>query len=276
MSSGSGAVTTSGSGAAGRVVPAASHGADDPSAMDVRARVYLWLAAIFVTSLLLANIVGVKLFRFEIDLGELGMIPIEHTIGMLPFPITFLLTDLLNEYYGKRGARRVAYLAFAMGALGFVMIWVARAFPTLEGIPGTATRESFENIFGAASLMYLASLGAFLIGSMLDISLFGLFKRATGGRLVWLRATGSTVISQLFDSLLVTFFFFWLAPVILDAVYRSNGSSPLPATAWIIQTALTGYILKFVIAVAMTPLIYAGRAFLRVRFGLVPVPAESA
>lgn len=248
----------------------------DPSALDVRARVYLWLAAVFVTSLLLANIVGVKLFRFELDLGPLGLLPVEHTVGMLPFPITFLLTDLLNEYYGKRGARRVAFLAFAMGALGFVLIDVARHFPTLEGIPGTATAESFENIFGAARFMYLSSLAAFLLGSLLDIFLFGVFKRATRGRLIWLRATGSTVISQLFDSFLVTFFFFWLAPILLRAAYGSQVDAEPAGPAWILQTALTGYILKFVIAVALTPFIYAGRAFIRIRFGMTPVPPEEA
>lgn len=245
----------------------------DPSALDVRARVYLWLTSIFVTSLLLANIVGVKLFRIELDLPGLGTIPVEHTIGMLPFPITFLLTDLLNEYYGKRGARRVAYVAFAMGGLGFVLIWLSRQFPTLE-IPGTATHESYENIFGAASLMYLASLAAFLLGSLLDIFLFGIFKRLTGGRMVWLRATGSTVVSQLFDSFLVTFFFFWLAPVLLGLILA--GEQPPPAAPnWIAQTALTGYILKFVIAVAMTPLIYLGRWFIRTRFNMHPLPPES-
>ncbi len=248
----------------------------DPSALDVRVRVYLWLAAVFVTSLLLANIIGVKVFRFEFDLGPLGTLPVEHTVGMLPFPITFLLTDLLNEYYGKRGARRVAFLAFAMGALGFVLIDIARHFPILEGIPGTATGESFENIFGAARLMYLASLAAFLLGSLLDIFLFGVFKRLTRGRYVWLRATGSTVISQLFDSILVTFFFFWLAPILLRAVYGSQAGAEPAEPGWILRTALTGYILKFVIAVALTPLIYAGRAFIRIRFGMTPVPPEEA
>ncbi|MBL8747154.1 MAG: queuosine precursor transporter [Phycisphaerae bacterium] len=240
----------------------------DPHALSVPQRVYMWLSTVLVTCLLVANVVGVKLFRVELDLGPLGLIPVEHTVGMLPFPMTFLLTDLLNEYFGKKAARRTTYIAFVMGGLAFAMYAVARKAPILEGIPGTATQGAFENVFGAATLMYLASLGAFLFGSLLDIFLFGVFKRFTGGRYVWFRATGSTVISQLFDSFLVTFFFFYVAQVLTGGESASFG--------FIFRTALTGYVLKFVIAVAMTPLIYLGRWMLSRWFGLVPIPASGA
>lgn len=228
---------------------------------------YLWLAAIYITSLVLANIIGVKLFTFPLELGPLGTLSVEHTMGMLPFPITFLLTDLINEYYGKRGARRVVYVALAMAAFAWVMIWISRKVPTLEGIPGTATSEAFENVFGAASLMYIASLIAFLCGSLLDIFLFGFFKRLTNGRMVWLRATGSTIISQLFDSFVVTFVFFLFIPVL-------QGGEPA-AVGWIFGTALTGYILKFVLAVLVTPFIYLGRWIIREWFGMRALPATN-
>ena len=236
----------------------------DPRA---NAALYLWLAAIYITSLVLANIIGVKLFTFPLELGPLGTLSVEHTMGMLPFPITFLLTDLINEYYGKRGARRVVYVALAMAAFAWVMIWISRKVPTLEGIPGTATSEAFENVFGAASLMYIASLIAFLCGSLLDIFLFGFFKRLTNGRMVWLRATGSTIISQLFDSFVVTFVFFLFIPVL-------RGGEPA-AVGWIFGTALTGYILKFVLAVLVTPLIYVGRWIIREWFGMRALPATN-
>ncbi|HZW09349.1 MAG TPA: queuosine precursor transporter [Phycisphaerales bacterium] len=233
---------------------------------DTRTRLYLWLSAVFITCLLLANILGVKLFRFELDLGPLGLIPVEHTLGMLPFPITFLLTDLLNEYYGKKAARRVTWLAFAMGLVAFAMIYLGRKFPTLEGIPGTADAASFELIFGASALMYLASMAAFLVGSLLDIFLFGLFKRATRGRYVWLRATGSTVVSQLFDSFVVTFMFF----VVLQRLAGGEAAD----LHFVLRTAFTGYILKFVIAVLLTPAIYLGRWAIKARFGLQPMPVD--
>lgn len=229
---------------------------------------YLWLAAVYITSLVLANIIGVKLFRFPLDLGPLGSLSVEHTMGMLPFPITFLLTDLINEYYGKRGARRVVYVSLAMAAFAWALIWISRKAPTLEGIPGTATAASFENVFGAASLMYIASLVAFLCGSLLDIFLFGIFKRLTGGKMVWLRATGSTIVSQLFDSFVVTSVFFLFIPILL-------GNEPAKV-GWVLGTALTGYILKFVLAVLVTPLIYLGRWMIREWVGLKPIPAMSS
>lgn len=237
-----------------------------PGHMDGPTRLYLWLSGVFVTCLLLANILGVKLFKFEAHVGE-SLIPIEHTVGMLTFPITFVLTDLLNEYYGKAAARRVTYVAFAMGLVAFGLIFIARKFPTLEGIPGTATDAAFENIFGAASLMYLASMIAFLFGSLLDIFLFGLFKRLTGGKMVWLRATGSTVISQLIDSFIITIVFFQVLQVL-------TGGEAAPML-FVIKTALTGYVLKFVISVLLTPVIYLGRWVIRKYVGMTPIAASS-
>lgn len=248
--------------------PAHHVAAEAPHALTAAQSLYLWLTALTVTALLVANVVGVKLFHVEIDLGPLGRIPVEHTVGMVSFPVTFLLTDLLNEYFGKRAARRTTYVAFVMGAAAFAFYEFGRRLPTLEGIPGTATDEAFQNIFGSATLMYVSSLAAFLLGSLLDIFLFGLFKRWTAGRMVWLRATGSTVISQLFDSFAVTFFFFHLAQVL-------TGGEPA-SLRFIFNTALTGYILKFIIAVALTPAIYLGRWIVSRVFGLTPIPASRA
>lgn len=237
-----------------------------PHALSVQQQVYLWLSGVFVTCFLVANVIGVKLFSFEVPL--LGNLKVEHTVGMLPFPVTFLLTDLLNEYFGKRAARRVTYVAFAMGFLAFVFFSVGRVMPIKTGIPGTATQEAFDNIFGSATLMYIASLGAFLIGSLLDIWLFSTFKRWTGGRMIWLRATGSTVVSQLVDSFAVTFLFFMILPALLG--------NETAGTGFIVTTALTGYVLKFVIAVALTPGIYLGRWLLSSLFGLRSIPASRA
>lgn len=234
---------------------------------DIRMQLYVWLSGLFVTCLLLANILGVKLFSFELPVFGFRL-PVEHTVGMMTFPMTFVLTDLMNEYYGKKATRRVTYLAFAMGLLAFVMVYIARAAPIKTGIPGTASHEAFENIFGAASLMYLASMVAFLIGSLLDIFLFGVFKRMTGGKMVWLRATGSTVVSQLVDSFVITVVFF-------QVLQTLTGGQAAPME-FVIRTALTGYILKFVISVLLTPVIYLGRWAIRRYAGMVPVSAMSA
>lgn len=227
---------------------------------DLRQKVFLVLAALQVTSLLVANMIGVKLFSIDV-----AGLPVEHTAGMLPFPITFLLTDLLNEFYGKKAARMIAWIAFGMAVFAFILVSVARALPILEGIPGTADERSFEVVFGGSAVMTLCSIVAFLFGSLLDILVFGFFKRITHGKMVWLRATGSTVISQLFDSFVITILYFQVAQGL------SGGEVASPE--FVLRTALTGYVLKFVIAVLLTPLIYAGRGLLRRVVGLEPLPA---
>ncbi|MDX2147660.1 MAG: queuosine precursor transporter [Planctomycetota bacterium] len=234
--------------------------------------VYLALAGVFITCLLMSNVLGVKLFKIETSfLGITKLfgsesITIVHTVGMICFPITFVLTDLLNEYFGKRGARRVIYIAFAMGMLAFGLISFGRALPTLEGIPNTADSASFEVVFGSATLMYLSSMLAFLLGSLLDIVLFQFFFMLTGGRYVWMRTTGSTIVSQLFDSFLVTFAYFYAFPKLM-------GHDPAEL-GFVASTALTGYVLKFAFAVLLTPVIYAGRAILRDWFGLKAMTKE--
>ncbi|MBX3389077.1 MAG: queuosine precursor transporter [Phycisphaeraceae bacterium] len=240
-----------------------------PHALTRAQTLYLWLTAVNVTALVLANILGVKLFSFETGWTVLGWQgKIEHTVGMLPFPITFLITDLLTEYFGRKAARQTTYVAFAMAVFAFILISVGRKIPILEGIPGTANQQAFENIFGSATLMYIASLIAFLLGSLLDIFVFTIFKRMTGGKMVWLRATGSTIISQMFDSLLVTWLFFYGFPKLLN-----QDSATLD---FVIRTAFTGYILKFVIAILLTPAIYLGRWAIARAFNLRPVPASEA
>jgi queuosine precursor transporter len=237
-------------------------------------RLYLWLTALFVTCLLMANVLGVKLFQFAVAVPTWirsdGVLPVEHTVGMISFPITFVLTDLMNEYYGKRATRRAILISFSMAALAFGLIWIGRRVPILEGIPGTADAESFEMIFGASSLMYLASITAFFLGSTLDVFVFGVFKRLTGGRMVWLRATGSTIISQVFDSLIVTFVFF----SVLQRFTWAGGSGDPASMDFVLRTAATGYVLKFVIAIALTPVIYLGRWGVRRFLGLQPLPPE--
>jgi len=224
--------------------------------------IYVASACLYATALVMANVIGVKLFRFTLGLGALGDIPVEHTAGMIAFPVTFVLTDLLNEYYGRRATRAVVWFAFSMACLAWLLIAAARALPIMEGVPGTADAASFEVVFGSANLMYVASVVAFLLGGLLDVFLFGVFKRLTAGRHVWLRATGSTVVSQFFDSLVVTGMFFSILPALLGM--------PVLGLLHVLQIALTGYVLKFVLAVLLTPVIYLGRWAAGLR-GLVPL-----
>jgi uncharacterized integral membrane protein (TIGR00697 family) len=233
-----------------------------------RHSVYVWLVALCSACLLVADVVGIKLFRIPLPFSLFGIDAIVHTCGMLTFPVTFLLTDLLNEYYGQRGARRATYISFAMAGLAFGVMNISLAMPRLDA-PFNVPEEHFHSVFANARIMYVASLCAYLVGALCDIAIFGVLKRLTGGRMIWLRATGSTVISQMVDSFVVT----WLAFGVGRQLFPSEHTPPMPFNE-ILTTGATGYALKFVLAIAITPLIYAGHGILRRWIGLTPMPAE--
>jgi queuosine precursor transporter len=237
--------------------------------------VYLWLTVVFVASLLVADVLGVKLFRipfgfaFSVPWQDASIDAIQHTCGMLTFPITFLITDLVNEFYGKRAARRIVWIGFAAGGFAFLVINVALAMPHWE-VPFNIASQSFDDVFSSSRIMYVASLSAYLVGSFSDIAIFGWLKRLTGGKRVWLRATGSTVVSQAIDSFIVTWLAFSVARHAL-----SSGVAAMPFDE-VLKTAATGYLLKFAIALGLTPVIYLGRWVMRTRLGLVPLPVAPA
>jgi uncharacterized integral membrane protein (TIGR00697 family) len=237
-------------------------------------RLYIWLACFFCSCLIIADIVGIKLFR--IPLGVAVPFPwmdspidaIVHTCGMLTFPVTFILTDIINDYYGKKGARRVTWLGLAMASFVFVVINIAQYMPYLDA-PYNVRQEAFDAIFASSKLMYVASLIAYTVGQLSDIFLFGVIKRFTGGRMIWLRATGSTLISQFIDSVIVAV----MAWHVLRHIFPEEGSPPMLLED-AAKTGVTGYVLKFFIAIAVTPLIYLGHALIRRYIGLRPLPSD--
>jgi queuosine precursor transporter len=241
--------------------------------MSVQQRLYVWLAVFSATCLIVADVVGIKLFHFPlgftISLPVVGPISaIDHTCGMLTFPVTFILTDLINEYYGKKAARRVAYIGMAMALFVFAVINIAQAMPFLDA-PYNVKQEHFDAILGSAKVMYIASVTAYIIGQLCDIWVFHLLKRVTRGRLLWLRATGSTVISQLIDSFVVSYIAFSLG----RQLFGSPDAVPAPMGE-ILKIAATGYILKLLVAIGTTPLIYAGHAVMHRVLGLAPLGAD--
>jgi uncharacterized integral membrane protein (TIGR00697 family) len=224
--------------------------------MDLRHRLFLYLTATFVTALVVADIIGGKF-------ALVGGVPV--SVGMIPFPVTFVLTDLINEYWGKQGARRVTFVGLAMAAFAFVVILVSRLLPVSPRSP--LPQPVFDQVFGLSNRLYVASLTAYVVGQLSDIYVFNLIKRVTAGKLLWLRATGSTVISQAIDTLVVNFVLLW-GSTLADGSHAD--------LRYILQIAATGYGIKFVIAVALTPLIYAGHGVMHRRFGLTPMPADPA
>jgi len=195
--------------------------------------VYVILAGIFITNAIVAELIGGKL----IDVG-----PAVMSIGILPWPIVFITTDLINEYFGEKGVRKLSIITAALIAYTFFVLFFAMKIPS-TGISSVST-EQFNAVFGQSQLIIVGSITAFLVSQLIDVSIFHFVKRRTGNKMIWLRSTGSTVISQLFDSFIVLGIAFWL-PGIMD--FKT-----------FIISGFTGYSVKLIIAVVMTPMIYLG------------------
>lgn len=196
---------------------------------------YPWLCGLFVAALITADLIGGKLFRVA---GH------DLSAGMLAFPLTFLLTDVINEFYGARATRRVTYIGLGAALFALAIIWVAARAPTSPESP--VSGDDFQRIFGWSIRLYFASLGAYLVGQLIDIAIFTGLRRLTRARFLWLRATGSTLASQWIDTLVVSFGM-W-------GGFKSTG--------FILALARDSYVVKLVVALALTPLIYAVHALL--------------
>ncbi|MEW6430164.1 MAG: queuosine precursor transporter [Myxococcota bacterium] len=211
--------------------------------LDTRGKLFLTLAALFVSALLVGDLIGGKLFE-----ASLFGFTVRYSVGIIPFPITFLLTDLLNEFYGKRAARVVTWVGFAMALFTFGVITLVVALPwdPVTQAPGWAgvTQPAFDNVFAGGQRILAASMVAYLAAQFVDIAVFAKVKTMTGGRLLWLRATGSTLVSQLIDTALIQ----TLAWV---------GVLPMEKVMGLI---VASYLTKLVVAVGLTPILYAGHA----------------
>jgi len=222
--------------------------------LDKRLQLFVVLASVFVTSLVVGDIIGVKLFE-----ADVGPVVATMSIGMLPFPVTFLLTDILNEFYGKKAARFVTWVGFFMAIFAFVVIAIAVQVPwapltRAEDFTGTV-ESSFNNVFDGSQRILVASMIAYLVGQFCDISIFNALKRVTRNRLLWLRATGSTLASQLIDTTVVQY------------VAWTN---VLPNST-IMTMIYTSYVVKLLVALGLTPFIYLGHAFVERKLGIPPV-----
>jgi hypothetical protein len=211
--------------------------------LDTRGKLFLSLAALFVSALLVGDLIGGKLFE-----ANFFGFTVRYSVGIIPFPITFLLTDLLNEFYGKRAARLVTWVGFAMALFAFATVSLAVALPwdAVTKEPGWqgVTQPAFDNVFGGGQRILAASMVAYLAAQFVDIAVFARVKRVTGGRLLWLRATGSTLVSQLIDTALIQ-------------TLAWAGTLPPDQVGSLIATS---YLTKVVVAVGLTPLVYAGHA----------------
>lgn len=229
--------------------------------LDRPQSLFLVLAAFFVTNALLAEFIGVKIFALE---DTLGIAPREwnlfgqtgslsFTAGTLLWPVVFVMTDVVNEYYGRRGVTFISWLAVGLIVYGFAFAyaaialapagwWVTVAQP--QGVPDY--QAAFAAVFGQGLWTIAGSVTAFLVGQLLDVAVFHRIRRMTGEKHVWLRATGSTAVSQLFDSFIVLYIAFVLGP------------QQWP-TDLFLAVGTVNYLYKMCAAIALIPMLYLMR-----------------
>jgi uncharacterized integral membrane protein (TIGR00697 family) len=232
---------------------------------------FLFLSGVFLTNAIIAEIIGAKIFSVE---NTLGLQPAQLSIfgykldfnmsaGVLNWPIVFIISDIINEYYGVKGVRRISFLTTGLIAYSFFLLYGATALPPADfwvEINKTDSQgnylninEGFKIILRQGMGIILGSITAFMVGQLLDALIFQKLRRLTGNKHVWLRATGSTLFSQFVDSFVVIFIAFY--------VFGNWEISQIFAVGSV------NYIYKFVIAILMTPLIYLAHYLINAYLG---------
>ncbi len=224
-------------------------------------RLFLILGSFLISNAILAEFIGVKIFTVEGSLGipkfDINMFGVKDlsfnmSAGVVTWPIIFIMTDIINEYFGVKQVRFLSILAsiiicYAFLVVGFAMGLEPSDFWINQNVNGEAINMNvaFNGIFGQGMWIIVGSITAFLIGQMVDVVIFHKIKKSTGDKFLWLRATGSTLVSQFIDSFVVIFIAFYI--------------NPQYSWSWQMVAAigLVNYTYKFLVAILMTPLLYA-------------------
>ena len=228
-------------------------------------KLFLVLGGFFIANALIAELMGVKLFSLEETLGTRPMqlnifgneFSFNLTAGVLLWPVVFVMTDIINEYYGMKGVRFLSFLAIGLIIYAFLMFqgainltpagfWIGTY--ESQGVPHAD--KAYRAIFGQSQWIIVGSLVAFLVAQLLDVFIFHRIKKATGEKNIWMRATGSTIISQFVDSFIVLLIAFYIGPRI-----ASNQGEPW-SFALVMTICIGNYLYKFVMALILTPVIY--------------------
>ena len=196
--------------------------------------VFLVLAGIFITNAIVAELIGGKLVQF------FGLFT--QSIGIILWPVIFLLTDLINEYYGRDGVKKLTYITVGLISFTFIILTIALNIEATSFSP--VSDSVFKIVFGQSQWIIVGSIIAFLCSQLIDVYVFWAFKKVTGNKYIWLRATGSTMVSQLVDTFVVQFIAF-----VLPGKWPFNEF--LVNASW-------GYAFKLLVALALIPLIYLG------------------
>lgn len=227
-------------------------------------RLFVILSGIFLTNAIMAEMIGVKIFSGEHTLGLepahlniLGFtMDFNLTAGAVIWPVVFITSDLINEYFGKPGVKRISYLAAFFIAYSFIVIFLTIKLPPAQWWLEANNQDAegnyfnmdfaFNKILGQGQRIIIGSLAAFLISQLVDVFVFQKLRKLTGQKMLWLRATGSTLVSQFIDSFVVLYIAF---------IGVFSGEQ-------IIAIGITNYIYKFSVAILLTPIIYLGHAII--------------
>ena len=228
--------------------------------IDKKTSLFLILGGIFITNAILAELIGGKIFSLEntfgfnpaqIPLGD-GIWDFNLTAGVILWPVVFITTDIINEYFGKEGVKKISYFTVLLIIYVFIAVFIITQLSPAEfWLKANNTDDqgrfldihsAFNKIFIQGMWIIAGSLIAFIIAQLLDALVFHKIRKATGESHLWLRATGSTIISQLVDSFVVLIVAFYL-----------SGKMPLIT---VLSIGVVNYIYKFAIAALLTPFLY--------------------
>lgn len=223
-------------------------------------RLLLILGSFFVANAILSEFIGVKIFtvegtlgikQFDINLLGVPNLSFNMSAGVLTWPIIFIMTDIINEYFGVKQVRFLSILTAILISYAFVVVGGAMNltpsdFWINQKVNGQDINmnNAFAGVFGQGMWIIVGSIVAFIVGQIADVLIFHRIKRITGDKALWLRATGSTLVSQFIDSFVVIFIAFYLNP-------QYNWSWQMVAAI-----GLVNYTYKFVVAILMTPILY--------------------
>ncbi|PVW17226.1 queuosine precursor transporter [Marixanthomonas spongiae] len=210
-------------------------------------RIYLILGALFIASLVVSNLIFQKFFYWDF----FGIYTFEISVGILPYPVTFLITDIISEVYGKKKANQVVTAGIFASFFSLLIIYTSAAVPATEWSP--IDDALFTKVFGATAIAVLASMMAYLFAQYIDIQLFHFWKRVTKGKHLWIRNNFSTFFSQFLDTFTVLFLLCSFGKI----DWALFGS-----------LLLSGFLFKVFVAICDTPFLYGAVYALRKRFGL--------
>jgi queuosine precursor transporter len=236
-----------------------------------KTNLFIILSGFFLTNVLIAEIIGVKIISLEAMLGippanikiaEGFILNFNLTAGVIIWPVVFVTTDVINEYFGKSGVKKISYMACIFIAFIFLVIWIATQLPPADFWMNN--NKSFIQIFTVGLNIIIGSIIAFLISQLLDAYVFHYIRNITGSKKIWLRATGSTLVSQLADSFIVIFVAFYLL--------QAEDKWPL---SLVMSVAVSNYIYKFFVAILLTPVLYLAHSLIDGYLGKESVTAAN-